>query len=76
MADVILVLNAGSSSIKFSAFDASDESLELLFKGQIEGVHTAPRFVAFAAMRPGSAWGSTRSPTRPAVRASAQRAAR
>jgi len=46
MADVILVLNAGSSSIKFSAFDASDERLELLFKGQIEGLYTAPRFVA------------------------------
>ncbi|MDM0117792.1 acetate/propionate family kinase [Variovorax sp. J22R133] len=46
MADVILVLNAGSSSIKFSTFDASDEKPELLLKGQIEGLYTAPRFVA------------------------------
>ena len=49
MADVILVLNAGSSSIKFSAFDAGGESMQLLLRGQIEGIYTAPRFVAKAA---------------------------
>jgi len=47
MADVILVLNAGSSSIKFSAFDAQSEALALIMRGQIEGLLSAPRFVAF-----------------------------
>ena len=46
MADVILVLNAGSSSIKFSAFDAGSAELALLVRGQVEGLYTAPRFVA------------------------------
>lgn len=44
MADVILVLNAGSSSIKFSLFDAGSEALPLLLRGQIEGLYTTPRF--------------------------------
>lgn len=46
MADVILVLNAGSSSIKFSVFEVRPNAQELLLRGQIEGLHTAPRFVA------------------------------
>ena len=46
MTDVILVLNAGSSSLKFSVFDAEGAELSLLQKGQIEGIGTAPRFVA------------------------------
>ncbi|WP_218511419.1 acetate/propionate family kinase [Variovorax sp. dw_308] len=46
MADVILVLNAGSSSIKFSAFATHGRELELVMRGQIEGLFTAPRFVA------------------------------
>lgn len=46
MIDVILVLNAGSSSIKFSLFSGEQETPELLLRGQIEGLHTAPRFVA------------------------------
>ena len=46
MADVILVLNAGSSSIKFSVFDATGGGLELLLRGQIEGLYTAARFGA------------------------------
>lgn len=46
MADAILVLNAGSSSIKFSAFDADSDNLALLLGGQIEGLYTAPRFSA------------------------------
>ncbi|MBS0360480.1 MAG: acetate kinase, partial [Proteobacteria bacterium] len=33
---VIAVLNAGSSSIKFAAYNATDEAL--LFRGQIEGI--------------------------------------
>ena len=51
MAATVLVLNAGSSSIKFAGYldrdDANPEPLgpELLGKGQIEGIGTAPRFV-------------------------------
>lgn len=45
MADVILILNAGSSSLKFSAFGDGDR-LELLFRGQLEGLTTQSRFVA------------------------------
>jgi acetate kinase len=46
MVDVILVLNAGSSSIKFSLFLAQPGALALLLSGQIEGLYTAPRFAA------------------------------
>ncbi len=46
MADVILVLNAGSSSIKFSLFLVASDGLEFRFRGQIEGLYTAPRFAA------------------------------
>ncbi|WP_175945396.1 acetate/propionate family kinase [Caballeronia sp. BCC1704] len=49
MADVILVLNAGSSSIKFSAFDAQSPDLALVSRGQAEGLFGAPRFAAFDA---------------------------
>ena len=41
-----LVLNAGSSSLKFSLFAERGDALELTVRGQIEGLHTAPRFVA------------------------------
>jgi acetate kinase len=44
--DVIAVLNAGSSSLKFSLFRAGGSELELEARGQIEGMHTAPRLVA------------------------------
>jgi acetate kinase len=46
MADVILVLNAGSSSIKFSVFVAKADALEVRFNGEIEGLYTAARFSA------------------------------
>jgi acetate kinase len=46
MNDVILVLNAGSSSIKFSLFAKCGDQLELKTRGQLEGLYTAPRFVA------------------------------
>jgi acetate kinase len=56
--DAILVLNAGSSSIKFHVFGTgggahhgtpattSGGDLEPLFHGQIERLHTSPRFIA------------------------------
>jgi acetate kinase len=46
MADAILVLNAGSSSIKFSVFTVRADELALAVRGQIEGLDTAPRFRA------------------------------
>jgi acetate kinase len=44
--ETILVINAGSSSIKFSAFAIIGDRLEPLAAGQVEGIGTAPRFVA------------------------------
>ena len=46
MSDAILVVNAGSSSIKFSVFLERGDALDLLLGGQIEGLYTAPRFKA------------------------------
>jgi acetate kinase len=46
MADLVLVLNAGSSSLKFRAFDAS-AGLALVLRGQLEGLYTEPRFSAY-----------------------------
>jgi acetate kinase len=46
MTDLILVLNAGSSSLKFGAFDAGSADVPLVMHGQVEGLHTAPRFTA------------------------------
>jgi len=42
----IVVLNAGSSSIKFSVFFRNGGTLELRLRGQIEAVFSAPRFLA------------------------------
>src|SRR3954471_11424919 len=46
MNDAILVLNAGSSSIKFSVFVGGDNGLDLTLRGQIEALFTSPRFTA------------------------------
>jgi len=50
MADVIAVLNAGSSSLKFSLFaqlpGVAKEGLAIVARGQAEGLYTSPRFVA------------------------------
>jgi len=46
VADAIVVLNAGSSSIKFALFVCAGDELELEGAGQIEGLGTTPRFVA------------------------------
>jgi acetate kinase len=44
--DVILVLNAGSSSVKFSMFtvDSRGQDLRLRYRGAIEGIGSDPRF--------------------------------
>jgi acetate kinase len=44
--DAIAVINAGSSSLKFSLFAAADGDLALVARGQAEGLYTAPRFTA------------------------------
>ena len=46
MTDTILVLNAGSSSIKFSLFADHGADLAALAGGQVESIYNAPRFVA------------------------------
>jgi acetate kinase len=44
MADTILVVNAGSSSIKFSSFELGEgRRFRLLSKGQMDGIGTQPR---------------------------------
>jgi acetate kinase len=48
MPNAIVVLNAGSSSIKFSLFMERNETLELDVRGQVEGLYTAARFVSKA----------------------------
>ena len=49
MADLILVLNAGSSSLKFRAYkadDGADTDPRLVVRGQMEGLYTEPHFTA------------------------------
>ena len=46
MSDAIVVLNAGSSSFKFSLFAQEAGNLKLVARGQAEGLYTSPRFVA------------------------------
>jgi acetate kinase len=46
VADAILVLNAGSSSIKFSLFLEQGGELAPRLSGLLEGLYTAPRFTA------------------------------
>src|SRR5262249_45572494 len=46
MPEAIAVINAGSSSLKFSLFFVRGDDLTLDVRGQVEGLSTAPRFVA------------------------------
>jgi acetate kinase len=47
MADAVLTINAGSSSLKFSVYRIAErDQLELSAKGQVEGIGTAPHLVA------------------------------
>ena len=48
MPNAIVVLNAGSSSIKFSLFMERGETLEPDVRGQVEGLFTSARFVSKA----------------------------
>ena len=49
MRDLILTLNAGSSSLKFALFEHEEGRLALASKGKIEGIGTSPRLVAKSA---------------------------
>ena len=46
MANAILVINAGSSSVKFSLFLERNQQLSTSIRGQVEGLYTAARFVS------------------------------
>jgi acetate kinase len=46
MDDVILVLNSGFSSIKFSLFVERADQVQLKFRGQVEGLYSSSRFLA------------------------------
>ena len=46
MSDAIIVLNAGSSSLKFSIYAVAGRELDLVARGQVEGLGTSPRFKA------------------------------
>jgi acetate kinase len=46
VSDVIAVLNAGSSSLKFSLFSERAAALALIARGQVEALYTSPRFTA------------------------------
>jgi acetate kinase len=46
MTDAIVVLNAGSSSLKFSLFALDDGAPQLRLRGQCEGLYTTPKFSA------------------------------
>lgn len=46
MSDLILTLNAGSSSVKFALFEAGESEPEVVAKGQVEGIGSEPHFVA------------------------------
>jgi acetate kinase len=43
--EAILTLNAGSSSVKFAVYGSDADEPDLLARGQVEGIGTAPRFV-------------------------------
>ena len=46
MADVLLVFNAGSTSLKFAAYDIGDaRQLSLNVSGRVDAIQSAPRFV-------------------------------
>jgi acetate kinase len=61
---VLLVLNAGSSSIKFSVYGvAADRALTLAWRGEVDGLDAKPRFVARDAAGTTLACGDMRAPT-------------
>lgn len=49
MRDFLLVINAGSSSLKFQVFDVCGDRLDMRLRGQIEGIGTRAHFKALEA---------------------------
>lgn len=47
MKDAILVLNSGSSSIKFALYDGDDPGLPIIGHGEVSGIGTTARLQAF-----------------------------
>ncbi|NIX77299.1 acetate/propionate family kinase [Microvirga terricola] len=45
MIPVFVVLNAGSSSLKFQIFDPSDMKPKVIYRGMVEGIGTSPHFL-------------------------------
>jgi acetate kinase len=45
MPDAIIVVNAGSTSVKFAVY-TMDEALALLCRGKVDGMHDSPQFIA------------------------------
>ncbi len=46
MRSTVLVVNAGSSSVKFAVYGALGAALDLQCRGRVEGIGTSPRFIA------------------------------
>lgn len=46
MNDAIVVLNTGSSSLKFSVFERAEPELRLVVRAQIDGLNATPRLIA------------------------------
>ncbi len=46
MSDAIFVLNAGSSSLKFSVYGLVDQDLSVVARGEIEGLGVSAHFKA------------------------------
>ena len=66
MSETILVVNAGSSSIKFQLFSVgAGDQLQRLLKGQIEGIGVHPHLVAKGVKGESSSTRPGLRPTRP-----------
>lgn len=49
MSELILVINSGSSSIKFSLFTCSNPQLSLLYHGEVQDLYESPKLSVFNA---------------------------
>lgn len=45
MSELVLTLNAGSSSVKFALFEAGEDELERVAGGQVDGIGSTPHFL-------------------------------
>jgi acetate kinase len=71
MSNVFVVLNTGSTSVKFAAYTGDDaEALDLVCRGQLDGIGSQPSFVAKTAkgeLIDTQTWGKERSLDRDAA---------